>query len=121
LIRITRTSRAIASSIFLKFSACACWSVANSMRSIFETPSTRSATGRPKRSRISLLWWWVSSTTSCSSAAMSACASRCHSARILATANGWVMYGSPLARYWPDVRDARDFVGLLDRSRRRRA
>ena len=45
--RITRTSRAIASSIFLKFSACACCRVWNSMRSILETPSTSSATTGP--------------------------------------------------------------------------
>ena len=91
LMRMTRTSRAIARSIFLKFSACACWRVANSMRSIFETPSTSSATALPYCFAISLFVVWVSSTTSCRSAAMSACGSRCHSARIFATASGWVM------------------------------
>ena len=48
LIRMTRTSRAIASSILRKFSACASSCVSNSILSSLETPSTRSATGLPK-------------------------------------------------------------------------
>ena len=50
---MTRTSRAIASSILRKFSACAsaAW---NSILSSFDTPSTSSATGLPKRSSVFL-------------------------------------------------------------------
>jgi hypothetical protein len=45
LIRITRTSRAIASSILRKFSACACSRRRNCSLSSLDTPSTSSATG----------------------------------------------------------------------------
>ena len=91
LIRMTRTSRAIASSILRKFSACASSWLSNSILSSLETPSTSSATGLPKFSLISVLVTAVSSITSCSSAAVSAWESRCHCARILATASGWEM------------------------------
>ena len=53
LISMTRTSRAIASSILRKFSACASCCDWNSMRSSLETPSTRSATGLPNRFEMS--------------------------------------------------------------------
>ena len=46
---MTRTSRAIASSILRKLSACASSSLVNSIWSSLETPSTMSATGLPKR------------------------------------------------------------------------
>ena len=54
LIRMTRTSRAIASSILRKFSACACCSDANASLSSLDTPSTSRATALPKRASISL-------------------------------------------------------------------
>jgi hypothetical protein len=73
LMRMTRTSRAIASSILRKFSACASSWDWNSILSSLETPSTSSATTLPKRSAISALVMSVSSITSCSSAAISAC------------------------------------------------
>ena len=98
---MTRTSRAIASSILRKFSACASCCDWNSMRSSLETPSTRSATGLPNRFEMSSVETAVSSTTSCSSAAHSVCASSCHCERISATATGCEMYGSPDLRSWP--------------------
>ena len=98
---MTRTSRAIASSILRKFSACASSADWNSMRSSLETPSTSSATGLPKVSEISSLVTEVSSVTSCSSAAIRVWPSRCQSARISATASGCEMYGSPDWRVWP--------------------
>src|SRR5882762_1527585 len=60
LIRMTRTSRAIASSILRKFSACACSWDWNSMRSSLDRPSTSSATGLPERSVICCLGTEVS-------------------------------------------------------------
>src|ERR1043165_9428927 len=95
LIRMMRTSRAIASSILRKFSAWATSADWNSILSSLETPSTSSATGLPKVSEISSLVTEVSSVTSCSSAAISVWPSRCQSARISATASGCEMYGSP--------------------------
>ncbi len=91
LMRITRTSRAIASSILRKFSACASAADWNSILSSFETPSTSSATGLPKVSEISSFVTLVSSVTSCRSAAISVWPSRCQSARISATASGCEM------------------------------
>ena len=114
LIRMTRTSRAIASSILRKFSACASCCDWNSIgrawrrRRRGRRPACRSAS----RSRPSVTS--VSSITSCSSAAISACASRCQSARISATASGCEMYGSPDLRSWPCVGRVAEVVGLLE-------
>ncbi|MNC88438.1 hypothetical protein D3C83_42530 [compost metagenome] len=91
LIRMTRTSRAMASSILRKFSAWASACDSNSILSSLETPSTSSATGLPKLREISVLVIEVSSITSWRRAAVSACESRCHSARMLATASGCEM------------------------------
>ena len=55
----------------------------------------------------------VSSTVSCSSAATSVVVSMPSSARIVATASGWVMYGSPDLRSWPRCALLRDVVGPL--------
>jgi hypothetical protein len=106
LIRITRTSFAIASSILRKFSACASSRVVNSIWSSFETPSTMSATGLPNEDSISALVTVVSSVTSCSSAAARPCASSRHCDRMLATASGCVMYGSPDLRNCPRCADS---------------
>ena len=67
----------------------------NSIWSSFDTPSTMSATGLPNDVSISPFVTVVSSITSCSSAAARPCASRRHCDRMLATASGCVMYGSP--------------------------
>ena len=60
-----------------------------------------SATGLPNDVSISALVTVVSSITSWSSAAASPWASRRHCDRMLATASGCVMYGSPDLRNWP--------------------
>ncbi len=98
---MTRTSRAIASSILRKLSACASSRESNSIWSNLDTPSTMSATGLPNFFSSSFLVTDVSSITSCSNAAASPWASRRHCERMLATASGCVMYGSPDLRYWP--------------------
>src|SRR5450830_323941 len=99
--RITRTSDAMASSILRKFSACASIWLWNSIFSSFDKPSTRLATGAPKRSISSSFLTSWSSITSCSSAAMMACASSFQSAQISATASGCEIYGSPDLRICP--------------------
>ncbi len=91
LIRMTRTSRAMASSILRKDSAWFSSRVLNSSFSSLVSPSTSSATGAPKRSINSGLVTPQSSIASCSRAAMRACASSFHSAHCCATAIGWVM------------------------------
>ena len=103
---MTRTSRAIASSILRKLSACASSCELNSIWSSLETPSTISATGRPNVDSISVLVTEVSSITSCRSAAASPCASIRHCDRIEATASGCVMYGSPDLRNCPRCADS---------------
>ena len=65
-----------------------------------------SATGLPNVVSISVLVTEVSSITSCSSAAASPCASRRHCDRMLATASGCVMYGSPDLRNCPRWADS---------------
>ncbi len=89
LIKITRMSLAIASSILRKFSACASSCEANSMRVILETPSTRPAISAPNSPAIPSLVAPVSSMTSCRIAAESVRASRCIAVRMWATAIGW--------------------------------
>ena len=66
LIRMTRTSRAIASSILRKLSACTSSRDVNSIWSSLDTPSTMSATGLPNVVSSSFLVTEVSSITSCS-------------------------------------------------------
>lgn len=88
--RITRTSRAIASSILRKLSG-ACSRLWNSSLSSLVSPSTSSATLGPNFSASSLLVMPWSSITSCSSAAMMDCTSSFQSAHSSATATGWVM------------------------------
>ena len=65
------------------------------------TPSTRAAISSPKSARSSSRVYSVSSTVSCSRAAHSVSWFMPSSARIVATASGWVMYGSPLLRFCP--------------------
>ncbi len=101
LTRITRTSRAIASSILRNDSACDSSRVEKRSLSSLVRPSTNSAVGAPKRSISSGLVTPQSSIASCISAAMIACTSSFQSAHRPATAIGCVMYGSPLARNWP--------------------
>ena len=91
LMRMTRTSRAMASSILRKDSA---WFSSRVVKLIFSSlvrPSTNSATGEPKRSIRSTLVTPQSSMASCSKAAMRAGASSFHSAHWAATAIGCVM------------------------------
>src|SRR3546814_5356872 len=73
--RMTRTSRAMASSILRKLSACCSALVANSSLSNLDSPSTISETSVPNFSASSCLLTPWSSMTSCSSAAMSESAS----------------------------------------------
>ena len=65
------------------------------------SPSTSSATSSPKSAVTWASVYDVSSTVSCSSAAQSVGGVMPSSARMLVTASGWVMYGSPLSRVWP--------------------
>ena len=88
---MTRTSRAMASSILRNDSACDSSRVENCSLSSFVSPSTSSATGVPKRSISSDFETPQSSIESCISAAMIACASSFQSAQRPATAIGWVM------------------------------
>ena len=69
LMKMTRRSRAIDSSILRKFSACADWRLSKCSPASLVTPSTSPATSRPKRFSTSSAVTGVSSTTSCSSAA----------------------------------------------------
>ena len=101
LMRTTRMSSAIASSIFRMFSACCCSWLWVQKRDSFVTPSTRCATSAPKLSSMSVRLYSVSSGTSWSSAASTAIGSMPRSATIWADAIGWVTYGSPVARGWP--------------------
>ncbi|CPN81038.1 Uncharacterised protein [Bordetella pertussis] len=98
---MTRTSRAMASSILRKLSACCSALVAKSSRSSLDRPSTSSATSGLNFSASSCLPTPWSSITSCSRAADSALASSFQPAQISVTAMGWEMYGAPLARNWP--------------------
>jgi hypothetical protein len=61
-------------------------------------PVTRAATPAPDSPLSAASGQGVSSIVSCSSAAHSIWSSAPVSARIVATASGWVMYGSPLLR-----------------------
>ncbi len=70
LMRMTRTSRAMASSILRKFSAWASALLSNWILSSLVTPSTRAATGLPKASATLSEVTPVSSTTSWSRAAI---------------------------------------------------
>ncbi len=65
------------------------------------TPSTSIAISSPKSWRSMSSVYSVSSTVSCRRAAASVLGPMPRSARIWATATGWVMYGSPLLRFWP--------------------
>ena len=94
---ITRMSRTIASSILRKLSACASLRLLNWIWSSLVTPSTISATSLPNFCSTSAIEEGVSSTTSCRIAACSVAPSRCRSARMSATATGWVMNASPRA------------------------
>ncbi len=91
LIRITRTSRDIASSILRNDSAWPSSRVENCSLSSLVRPSTRSAAGEPKRSISSDLVTPQSSIVSCISAAISAWASSFQSATRPVTASGCVM------------------------------
>ena len=84
LMRTTRMSSAIASSIFRMFSACCCSWLWVEKRDSFVTPSTRWATSAPKLSSMSVRLYSVSSGTSWSSAASTAIGSMPRSATIWA-------------------------------------
>jgi len=60
------------------------------------TPSTNRATSDPKSSSSFSIEYPVSSTVSCRSAAAKVSLDKPRSAKICATAIGWVMYSSPL-------------------------
>ena len=63
------------------------------------TPSTSAAMSSPNSPRSSTSVYGVSSTVSCSSAAQMVSVFMPSSARMVATASGCVMYGSPLLRF----------------------
>ena len=67
----------------------------------FVTPSTSIFTSNPKLASISDKSMPVSSTTSCKSPAAITDELAPISLRRFATAIGWIMYGSPLARNCP--------------------
>ena len=85
----TRGSLAIATTILRMVSASA--AVPYLTLSSFVTPSTSSATWSPKSRVMSARVMRVSSTVSCNSAAISVVVSMPSSARMVATASGWVM------------------------------
>ena len=115
LIRTTRMSWAIASSILRMFSACCCsWLWVLNLDSLV-TPSTSWATSGPNRSSTSVRLYSVSSGTSCRRAAWMAIVSSPSSARIWAEAIGCVTYGSPVARFWPRGRVDREVERPVDR------
>src|SRR4051794_3881636 len=92
----TRMSRLIATIILRMVSA---WAVSPYLTlSSLVTPSTSWATSAPKSLRSSSSVYGVSSTVSCSRAATRVGSVMPMSARIVVTASGWVMYGSPLLR-----------------------
>ena len=97
----TRMSSAMATSILRM--AAACWASFESkwMRSSLVTPSTNAATSAPNSFSMSASVNAVSSATSCRRAATIVVSSRPKWATIVATANGWVMYGSPERRICP--------------------
>ena len=65
------------------------------------TPSTSTFTSNPKLTSISERSILVSSTTSCNRPAAITDELAPISLRRSATAIGWIIYGSPLARSWP--------------------
>ena len=83
-------SRAMAIAIFWKFSACASAREVDSNCDSLLTPSTSSATLVPNCAASASLAMPVSSITSCSSAAIRLWWSMRMSARMPATASGWV-------------------------------
>ncbi|MNW05294.1 hypothetical protein D3C71_2015270 [compost metagenome] len=91
LMRMTRTSRAMASSILRNDSAWFSSRVLNCSLSSLVRPSTSSATGVPKRTARSPLVTPQSSIASCISAAIRAGASSFQDAHSAVTAIGWVM------------------------------
>ena len=108
LINTTRTSSAIATSIFLSVSA---WSLSSGSRSesgisftsirvSLVTPSTSLDTSPPKRSVSCLRVTPQSSTTSCKRAADNVVTSRFKSARKIAVPKGCSIYGPPDFLCW---------------------
>src|SRR3546814_487931 len=101
LIRITRRSRSIASSILRKLSAAASWRSWNLSLSSLVTPSTSSATVSPNSEASWARSSGVSSMVSCRIAATRVSTSTFCSASTRATETGWVMSGSPDLRSCP--------------------
>ena len=93
-----RQSLAMATSILRIVAACWASFESNRSRSSLVTPSTIAATAGPNSASIWAKVTPVSSTASCNSAAAAATLSSPRSAMIVATATGWVMYGSPERR-----------------------
>ena len=91
LMRITRTSWAMAMNILRRFSICSSSLEVYCIRVSLVTPSTRSATVEPKSLAMSSWEASVSSMQSWSRAAMMESKSRSSSLTISATARGWVM------------------------------
>ncbi len=98
LITSTRMSRDIATTILRTVSASA--AAPYLTLSSLVTPSTSAAISSPNWPRSSVSVYGVSSTVSCSRAAQIVSVFMPSSARMVATASGWVMYGSPLLRFW---------------------
>ncbi|CCB77998.1 exported protein of unknown function [Streptantibioticus cattleyicolor NRRL 8057 = DSM 46488] len=95
----TRGSLAMATTILRTVSACA--ASPNLTLSSLVTPSTSRATCSPKSRRSASSPYSVSSTVSWRRPAIRVAGSMPSSARMVVTASGWVMYGSPLLRFWP--------------------
>ncbi len=99
-------SRAIASSILRKFSACRSSRVVQGIWPSLVTPSTRNWISVPKRRPMSSAVALVSSTQSCSRPAQTDGTSSRSSEMMRATPTGWTTYGSPERRRWPAWRSA---------------
>ena len=89
LMRITRGSEAMETSILRYVSAWRCSRVCEGRSAIFVTPSTRKATSSPKSFPISATGISVSSTTSWSTPAITVASSMPFSARMRQTSKGW--------------------------------
>ena len=94
-------SRAIASSILRKFSACRSSRVLHGSLPSLVTPSTRNAISWPNTCVSSSIVVEVSSTASCRRPAHTLGTSSLSCEMMYATDSGCVTYGSPDFRVWP--------------------
>src|SRR5689334_10065570 len=120
LMKMTRRSRDIDSSMRRKFSACAASRLSKCSPDSLVTPSTSDATSLPQCFSTSASDTSVSSTTSCSNAAHASVVSSrfsSRSTRIRHTSTACEMYGSPEMRLWSPCACAANSKHAPSRSR----